>query len=93
MARNRKIQKGVPTKALCFLANVGGAPSSYLARYFNLSENSMQRVMDKLEDKGLATMSTVMNAGSYRVITRGYTVANHTRCAPFMASRPKRPPV
>jgi phosphatidylserine decarboxylase len=86
MAVNRKIRKGLATKALCFLNQKGGAPVEYLARFFHQNETSMQRVLDKLEDRKLVRMSTVMSPGNYHVTNRGYSASTHSKCAPYVAS-------
>jgi len=82
MAVKRKISKGLATKALCFLSSEGGAPVRYLARFFHQNEASMQRVLDKLEDRKLVRMDTVMSPGDYRMTNRGYSAATHSKCVP-----------
>ncbi len=86
MAVKRKVSKGLATKALCFLNSEGGAPVEYLARFFHQNETSMQRVLDKLEDRKLIRMDTVMSPGDYRMTNRGYSASTHSKCAPYIAS-------
>lgn len=83
MAVNRRIRKGLATKALCFLNHEGKAPVEYLARYFGQSGSSMQRVLDKLEDRQLIAMATA-DRGNYFVTGRGHSASTHTKCRPLL---------
>lgn len=81
----RKISKGLPTKVLCFLRHEGTADSQLLARQFNHTEGSMQRVLDKLEDKKLTKLGIMgRRRQDYFVTDRGYLAASRDRCAPFL---------
>ncbi len=85
MAVKRKISKGLATKALCFLANEGSADSQLLARQFSMTEGSMQRVLDKLEDRGLIKLGIMgRRRQDYFLRDRGHSMASHKRCAPFL---------
>lgn len=85
MAVKRKIRKGLPTQVLCFLRHEGSADSQLLARQFNVTEGSMQRVLDKLEDKGLARLGIMgRRRQDYFLPDKGWLTASHTRCRPFL---------
>ena len=85
MAVKRRIRKGLATQVLCFLNHEGTADSQLLSRQFNVAEGTMQRVLDKLEDKKLAKQGIMgRRRQDYFVTTNGFITANHTRCKPFL---------
>lgn len=85
MVGKRKIPKGLATKALCFLNYEGRADSQLLARQFGMTEGAMQRVLDKLEDRGLIKLGMMGRRNQdYYLRDRGYRAATPARCKPFM---------
>jgi DNA-binding MarR family transcriptional regulator len=82
MVAKRKVQKGLATKVLCLLRHEGRAPSEHVARSFGYSVSAVDRVLRKLEDRGLVTTS-FMSPGSYFVTNKGYSAVSRAKCPTF----------
>ena len=80
MAVKRRPKKGLATTILCVLANEGRAPSRYLARRFGYSERSVDRVLESLEERGVASMAT---GGDYYITQKGSSMM-YGRCSTSM---------
>lgn len=70
---------GVACKILNILANDGAAPSLWISRKLKVTEPTVQRVLDKLEGRGLVGLSRIHSRGSYAIRGEGRTAAY--RCA------------